>query len=189
MTTFKMKYIIGMNALSSELLVHIFSFLDAKSLCQCACVCRLWCELANEPSLWRELYHDSFNKGNLDPLLQRSKDRIRQWKEMFAIKSNWRNGVCSVFTLKKTDVEDKGPVLCLEISKHSHALLAVVHKGAHQATLWNLTKLVHLMDVPAPSVVCCQSFGSGESKDVLAVGTMDGHVMLWGIAQKKASPA
>ncbi|KAJ8748596.1 hypothetical protein K2173_007586 [Erythroxylum novogranatense] len=38
-----------------DLLIEILKRLDGRSLCTAACVCRLWCTIARNDSLWEEL--------------------------------------------------------------------------------------------------------------------------------------
>lgn len=39
--------------LADDVLCHIFSFLDYRSLARACCVCKSWGVLANEPYLWQ----------------------------------------------------------------------------------------------------------------------------------------
>jgi len=45
----------GSSFFSTELLLHIFSFLDAFDLCRCAQVCSFWTQVSDDHTLWREL--------------------------------------------------------------------------------------------------------------------------------------
>lgn len=38
-----------------DILIEILKRLDGRSLCVAACVCRLWCNLSRDDSLWEEL--------------------------------------------------------------------------------------------------------------------------------------
>jgi len=45
----------GVNIFSAELVLYIFSFMDAQTLCRCAKACMLWNEIANDHTLWKGL--------------------------------------------------------------------------------------------------------------------------------------
>ena len=46
--------------LPPELLLGIFEFLDAKSLCKCSSVCNYWNELSQNNEIWENLYKKYF---------------------------------------------------------------------------------------------------------------------------------
>lgn len=48
--------------LPDEVLMQIFRFLDARSLLACASTCRRWELIANDNSLWKELYCAYFDR-------------------------------------------------------------------------------------------------------------------------------
>jgi len=52
--------------LPSEVLVHVFSYLDFRSVVNLQLVCRHWCELARNNALWRVLYARMFPHGYLE---------------------------------------------------------------------------------------------------------------------------
>jgi hypothetical protein len=59
----------GINSLSNELLLKIFSYLDAKSLCRCASVCRRWHNLTYNADLWRSLCDDIGRREGLEDIV------------------------------------------------------------------------------------------------------------------------
>ncbi|XP_022096084.1 uncharacterized protein LOC110982156 [Acanthaster planci] len=93
--------------LPAQLSLRILSYLDPVSLCRCACVSRAWYELANEPTLWRNLCR--LPKWAL-PKAEEEKQMINHissyihWKQAFAeryrLRRNWLKGLCSVRTFE-----------------------------------------------------------------------------------------
>jgi len=55
----KMKEDTNYSSFSTELLLHIFSFLDAQDLCRCAKVCSFWSIVSEDHTLWRDLCHSN----------------------------------------------------------------------------------------------------------------------------------
>ena len=53
---YKRKHKFLIEELPNEMIIKIFSFLDLKSLMECACVCAKWQNLSNSSSLWKSLY-------------------------------------------------------------------------------------------------------------------------------------
>ncbi|XP_059304707.1 F-box protein At5g52880 [Lycium ferocissimum] len=57
----------GRSQLPQDVLVHVFSFLDLKSLATASLVCRLWCVAASDNHLWQSLHIDFFGKSSDNP--------------------------------------------------------------------------------------------------------------------------
>ena len=58
-----------MTQLPREVILHIFQYLNLKSLCRCGQVCRLFNEISNSPTLYRELcFKKYWNQINNDVL-------------------------------------------------------------------------------------------------------------------------
>lgn len=49
------------SSLPMECTIHIFSYLDSRSLCRSQCVCYEWNELSSIDSLWKKLCFESFH--------------------------------------------------------------------------------------------------------------------------------
>jgi len=104
------------NSLYDELILSIFSYLSWVDLCTTQTTNRNWARLAADNELWKKLYLREYGgrtrlrgaKGFIDrldgrvvkPLPGHSKaksDQYRDWKWMFRISSNWRNGTFHEF--------------------------------------------------------------------------------------------
>lgn len=74
--------------LPSELVAHIFSFLDHTSLMNCERVSRLWQEVARSPHVWRETFKNQYGPWKSKP--------GNDWKKMFHVRQeldlHWRQG-------------------------------------------------------------------------------------------------
>ncbi|XP_032219130.2 F-box protein SNE [Nematostella vectensis] len=68
-----------MEILGTDVLLHIFSHLDAQSLCSCSQVCKQWYEVSTISSLWKMLVFQQCRKRNIRPHL----GRAETWKERF----------------------------------------------------------------------------------------------------------
>ncbi|RWS11666.1 F-box/WD repeat-containing protein 5-like protein [Dinothrombium tinctorium] len=49
------------NTLCDSILLHIFGYLDFKSVAQCGCVCKHWARVANDEFLWKKMFFSDFN--------------------------------------------------------------------------------------------------------------------------------
>lgn len=80
----------GANIFSVELVLHIFSFMDVKTLCKCARACLLWNELSQDHTLWKQLCHSN-------PQLETNTDSLPSWalswKELFRFYYESKNKV------------------------------------------------------------------------------------------------
>ncbi|KAG2225862.1 hypothetical protein INT45_007106 [Circinella minor] len=114
--------------LSNELVLHIFSYLSAKELTQCAKVNSSWYRLANDDLLWKLLFLRRFHNPLLvdlkehPKLLKRWQERAThrdsynssnnnkrkrsEWKIIYKTNHNWRSGNCRM-TYVDVDEEDK----------------------------------------------------------------------------------
>jgi len=71
---------VHMSALPQELLLIVFSGLEAKSLERCGRVCKGWLNLSRHPKLWRNLCLDTW--GNL-PLLNTLVREYKSWRKLY----------------------------------------------------------------------------------------------------------
>ncbi|KAF5393215.1 hypothetical protein D9757_000704 [Collybiopsis confluens] len=124
---------ISFESLSEELVLHIFSYLSYQGLCISQSTSSSWSRLATDNELWKNLYLRTFGRPRLrgargfvrrtdgqevKSLPGRAKaDQSKNWKWMFRITCNWRNGRCAVERLKTT-------VRAPELSKKARILLA-----------------------------------------------------------------
>ena len=99
------------SSLYDELILCIFSHLSWVDLCAVQATNRNWSRLAKDNELWRNLYIRTFGRPRLrggggtfgradgrevKPLPSRAKGlKLRDWKWMFRISSNWRKGMLS----------------------------------------------------------------------------------------------
>ncbi|KAJ3989945.1 hypothetical protein F5890DRAFT_1483678 [Lentinula detonsa] len=123
------------DSLSDELILCIFARLSFADLCACQATSVNWYRLAADNELWRNLYIGAFGRPRLrgargfigrtdgrevKSLPGRAKiEDLKDWKWMFRISSNWKNGRCAM--------EDMRPLvqgLGTEPPKQSHMLLA-----------------------------------------------------------------
>ncbi|KAH7882606.1 hypothetical protein F5I97DRAFT_1816334 [Phlebopus sp. FC_14] len=135
------------NALYDELVLFIFSFLDSRDLCAIQATSRNCSRLANDDQLWKALFVREFGKARLrggkgfygradGRLVKPLPSRIPapageslNWKWMYRISSNWRNGRCAVQKLDDAEVvlgpQSRVPALHERTSPPgSHVLLA-----------------------------------------------------------------
>ncbi|KAF9245036.1 hypothetical protein BU15DRAFT_85831 [Melanogaster broomeanus] len=104
------------NALYDELILFIFSFLNSTDLCAVQAINRNCSRLAGDNQLWKTLFVRDFGKARLrggKGLYGRADGRLVRplpsrasvpaddlnWKWMYRISSNWRNGRCAVESL------------------------------------------------------------------------------------------
>jgi hypothetical protein len=100
------------DTLYDELLLHIFSYLDAVDLCATQATCKPWSRLASDNHIWKKLYLAVYGRTRLQgskgfvsrndgrtvkELPQRAKSKIpidlQDWKWMFRISTNWKRGL------------------------------------------------------------------------------------------------
>lgn len=98
------------NSLYDELILCIFSYLSWVDLCATQATSRNWARLAGDNELWRDQYLRVFGRTRLrgakgffarmdgremKPLPGRATrvEAQKDWKWMFRISSNWRNGM------------------------------------------------------------------------------------------------
>lgn len=95
--------------LPTPLAAKIMTYLDPVSLCRAAQVCKLWQQLAEEPSLWRRFCCQA--KWRLSKAAEHkqvisfmSSEGSIQWKHVFAerfrLRNNWLAGRCTVRTFE-----------------------------------------------------------------------------------------
>ncbi|KAF5370804.1 hypothetical protein D9758_001963 [Tetrapyrgos nigripes] len=100
------------NSLSDEIVVLIFSHLSSVDLCQSQPTSKSWSRLASDNELWRDLFLKAFGRprlrgsrgfvGRTDGKEVKSlpgranTELVKDWKWMFRISTNWRNGRCAV---------------------------------------------------------------------------------------------
>ncbi|EIN11567.1 hypothetical protein PUNSTDRAFT_141894 [Punctularia strigosozonata HHB-11173 SS5] len=136
-------------SLYDELVLHIFTFLPAQSLCRIQPTSRNWCRLAADNQLWKGLFLHEYGRPRLRgargfisaghihegrptrPLPARAKgkeashhDHERDWKWMFRISSNWQTGRCSVEQLQPHPIRLSLPCRGESAERGSHVLLA-----------------------------------------------------------------
>ncbi|PPQ93795.1 hypothetical protein CVT25_013504 [Psilocybe cyanescens] len=128
------------NSLYDELILCIFSHLSWIDLCVTQSTSKNWARLAGDNELWREQYLNVYGRtrlrgargfiGRLDgrevkPLPGRAMadpNHYRDWKWMFRISSNWRNGRCLV--------ENSSP----NVSGHTNDPPKIYPEGTHEQT-------------------------------------------------------
>ncbi|KAF9062464.1 hypothetical protein BDP27DRAFT_1336660 [Rhodocollybia butyracea] len=105
------------SALSDELVLSIFSHLDMKSLCAAQATSGNWSRLATDNELWKNLYLRTFGRPRLRgargfvgrsdgrqikalPGRAGNVEELKDWKFMFRISSNWKNGRCAMEDLR-----------------------------------------------------------------------------------------
>lgn len=121
------------SALYDELILFIFSFLDHRDLCAVEAANKNCSRLASDDQLWKGLFLREFGRPRLrggrgfygrtdgrlvKPLPSRAylpEENVLNWKWMFRISSNWRNGRCAVEIFRDWDGVDidhlPGPVV------------------------------------------------------------------------------
>ncbi|KAG6842155.1 hypothetical protein C0991_001648 [Blastosporella zonata] len=100
------------DSLYDELILCIFSHLSWVDLCAAHATSTNWRRLASDNTLWKNLYLAAFGRSRLRgsrgyvtrsdgreirPLpgrVQLNSESTKDWKEMFRISSNWKNGRC-----------------------------------------------------------------------------------------------
>ncbi|KAF8897067.1 hypothetical protein CPB84DRAFT_1848003 [Gymnopilus junonius] len=114
------------NSLYDELILCIFSYLSWFDLCTTQATSRNWARLAADNELWREQYLKVYGRTRLrgakgffarlgdrdiKPLPGRAirAELHKDWKWMFRISSNWRNGRCSVEECLDHSVDPPAP--------------------------------------------------------------------------------
>uniref|UniRef100_A0A8H7Y794 F-box domain-containing protein n=1 Tax=Psilocybe cubensis TaxID=181762 RepID=A0A8H7Y794_PSICU len=128
------------NSLYDELILCIFSHLTWVDLCVTQSTSKNWARLAADNELWREQYLKVYGRtrlrgargfiGRLDgrdvkPLPGRAvvdPNQNRDWKWMFRISSNWRNGRCLV---EKSSTN---------VSEHPNDPPKIYPEGTHEQT-------------------------------------------------------
>ncbi|KAJ4477041.1 hypothetical protein C8J55DRAFT_561688 [Lentinula edodes] len=122
-------------SLSDELVLCVFARLSFADLCACQATSGNWYRLATDNELWRNLYLRNFGRPRLrgargfvgrtdgrevKSLPGRAKvEDHKDWRWMFRISSNWKNGRCAMDDLRPF-VQGLG----MESLKQSHILLA-----------------------------------------------------------------
>ncbi|KAJ3810997.1 hypothetical protein F5876DRAFT_76244 [Lentinula aff. lateritia] len=122
-------------SLSDELVLCVFTRLSFADLCACQATSGNWYRLATDNELWRNLYLRNFGRPRLrgargfvgrtdgrevKSLPGRAKvEDHKDWKWMFRISSNWKNGRCAMDDLRPF-VQDLG----MDTIEQSHMLLA-----------------------------------------------------------------
>ncbi|KAL4074279.1 hypothetical protein J3A83DRAFT_4358078 [Scleroderma citrinum] len=109
------------NALYDELILLIFSFLDSRDLCAVEAINRNCSRLAGDNHLWRALFVREFGKarlrggrgyyGRADGRIAKRlpsrisplEDDVLDWKWMYRISSNWRNGRCAIENFRECE--------------------------------------------------------------------------------------
>ncbi|KAG6813555.1 hypothetical protein H0H92_009947 [Tricholoma furcatifolium] len=124
------------DSLYDELILCIFSHLSWFDLCAAQATSTNWCRLACDNTLWKNLYLRVFGRSRLRgsrgyviradgrevrPLPGRihiKQEPIKDWKWMFRVSSNWKNGRCAIEELE-TDCGSLSPS-----PSETHVLLA-----------------------------------------------------------------
>ncbi|KAI6110530.1 hypothetical protein EDD16DRAFT_1694294 [Pisolithus croceorrhizus] len=109
------------SALYDELILFIFSFLDHRDLCAVEAASKNCSRLASDDQLWKALFLREFGRPRLrggrgfygradgrlvKPLPSRAylpEESVANWKWMYRISSNWRNGRCAVEIFRDWD--------------------------------------------------------------------------------------
>ncbi|KAI0305429.1 hypothetical protein B0F90DRAFT_1947690 [Multifurca ochricompacta] len=105
----------GFESLYDELILHIFTCLSYTDLCTLQSTNRNWARLSLDNQLWKNLYLREFGRlrlrgfrgfaGRKDGRETKglpgrvAAEGVQDWKRMFRISANWRNGRCQVSTL------------------------------------------------------------------------------------------
>ncbi|TFK26472.1 hypothetical protein FA15DRAFT_667351 [Coprinopsis marcescibilis] len=127
------------NSIYDELVLCIFSHLSWVDLCAAQATSRNWARLASDNALWREQYLLVFGRTRLrgtrgfiprsdgretKPLPGRAKGQeYKDWKWMFRISSNWKNGRCLVENIPPP-ISPRPALHALEQSYQTHLLMA-----------------------------------------------------------------
>ena len=82
-------------ALPQELLIHIFSGLNAQRTCACSLVCKEWRELSQDNILWRGLFTSMFPTCNPSGI----ENFQKAYQDQHTAYSNLANGVYASHTL------------------------------------------------------------------------------------------
>ena len=89
---------------SAELVLHLFSFLDVKTLCRCAQTCTFWNAIAQDQDLWKRLYI-----SNLQLEIPISfPNWAPSWKQLFCFHYECKNNIFAPGVFK----EGRGSFLC-----------------------------------------------------------------------------
>ncbi len=157
------------HALPDEVMIHIFSGLNAQELTTCSSVCRQWCGLSQDQFLWKNLFISRFptcNHLGIDDFQKAYQDQLHLY-------SNFANGVYASHTL----TGHTGKVYSLAvvdgklISGSSDDTIKVwdleTHKCVH--TLTGHTSTVYSLAVVDGKLI------SGSSDDTIKVWDLETH--------------
>lgn len=93
-------------ALSEEIMLHIFSYLSVAELGRAANVCKSWWRMASDYSLWKAQYLNNF----FDDSGYGNSDYKMLFKDIHTVKRHWRIGECVETPLHLHN----SPILCLQ---------------------------------------------------------------------------
>jgi len=88
----------GANIFSVELVLHIFSYMDVKTLCQCARACLLWNELAQDHTLWKQL---CISNTHLETNTNSLPTWASNWRELFRFNYESKTNIFSQGQIKE----------------------------------------------------------------------------------------
>ncbi|KAI9511153.1 hypothetical protein F5148DRAFT_403591 [Russula earlei] len=114
-----------------ELVLHILTFLSYTDLCSLQAINRNWARLSLDNQLWKGLYLREFGRLRLRGSRGFARRRdgretkslpsrvapedVQDWKRMFRISTNWRNGRC------RTSAVDESSTFPLSSTQRGHA--------------------------------------------------------------------
>ncbi|KAL0083996.1 hypothetical protein J3Q64DRAFT_1737219 [Phycomyces blakesleeanus] len=163
--------------LSDEIVLHVFSYLSANDLAQCAMVSTGWSRLANDELLWRPLFLDRFrHRSRLNSC------NVHPWKTKYKISHNWRSGNCQI-----VHSERKQPMPpCQPCIQSIDSILCQSNSGS-QIEIWSLKKnriLGYLQALSHQEVpVTCLKLIKTSQEDIyhLVAGYEHGGMAMWEI--------
>ncbi|KAI7869189.1 hypothetical protein BDF14DRAFT_1723110 [Spinellus fusiger] len=107
-TTTRTSFDFARGLFSDELVLHIFSYLSAVDLTQCAMVSTCWSRLAGDEWLWKPLFLHRF-RHRPAPIQTPFSSSHQPWKIQYRISHNWRSGNCSVKCIENSSISAMAP--------------------------------------------------------------------------------
>ncbi|EPY53501.1 F-box protein Pof12 [Schizosaccharomyces cryophilus OY26] len=114
------------NIFSHETLLHIFESLSSRDIVALERVSKSWKSIAQNSSVWHNLFLSEFGKNRIRRRARISKAR-KNWKNEFKSESNWNSGNCKkeVFSLSK----NQNICLTKEPADEAKFKVALLHEG------------------------------------------------------------
>ncbi|KAI9031893.1 hypothetical protein CLU79DRAFT_730576 [Phycomyces nitens] len=161
--------------LSDEIVLHVFSYLSAKDLAQCAMVSSGWSRLANDELLWRPLFLGRFHhRTRLDSC-------NHSWKTKYKISHNWRSGNCHSIHLERNQVRAS----CQPCVQSIDSILCQSNSDS-QIEIWSLesSRILGCLESSHKEVpVTCLRLANTPQKHIyhLVAGYEHGGMAMWAI--------